>query len=76
MALIQMAGLLLVLALTRPWARRLPPWLLHFPVWVGTRLLFQVAVGAVLVGLFAPPPQASSASLGGIQPWVFVMMRM
>ncbi len=63
MAVIQLAGLLLVLALIQPWARRVPAWLLLFPVWVGTGLLFQVSVGAVLVGLFSPPSQASSCRL-------------
>ena len=71
MAVIQLAGLLLVLALTRPWARRVPAWLLLFPVWVGTGLLFQVAIGAVLVSLFSPQ---SRASLDGIEQWVFVMV--
>lgn len=75
MALIQLVGLLLVLALTRPWARRVPVWLLLFLVWVGTGLLFQVAVGAVLVGLLSPPSQASGGTdYGGIQPWVFVVV--
>jgi hypothetical protein len=74
MAVIQLAGLLLVLALIQPWARRIPAWLPLFPVWVGTGLLFQVSVGAVLVGLFSPPSQASSGSTAGIQPWVFVMV--
>jgi hypothetical protein len=73
MAVIELAGLLLVLALTRRWARRLPAWLLLFPVWVGTGLLFRVAVGAVLMGLFARPSQAGGG-LGGFQPWVFVMV--
>jgi hypothetical protein len=76
MGVIQLAGLALVLALTRPWARRVPSWLLLFPVWVGIGLLFQVAVGAVLLGLFSATSQASSEStdLGGIQPWVYVMV--
>ena len=73
MAAIELAGLLLVLALTRPWARRVPAWLLFFPVWVGTGLLFRVVVGTALLGLFARPSQASG-SLGGFQPWVFVMV--
>jgi len=73
MAAIELAGLLLVLALTRPWARRLPTWLLLFPVWMGTGLLFRVVVGTALLGLFARPSQASG-SLGGFQPWVFVMV--
>lgn len=73
MAVIELAGLLLVLALTRPWARRVPAWLLLFPVWVGTGLLFRVVAGTVLMTLFARPSQASG-SLGGFQPWVFVMV--
>jgi hypothetical protein len=73
MAAIELAGLLLVLALTRPWARRWPAWLLSFPVWVGTGLLFRVVVGTALMGLFSRPSQASG-SLGGFQPRVFVMV--
>ena len=73
MAVVQLAGLLLVLALTRPWARRAPAWLLLLPVWVGTGLLFQVAVGAVAL-LFSPASQPSGGSTGGIQPWVFVLV--
>ena len=74
MAAIELAGLLLVLALTRPWARRVPAWLLLFPVWVGTGLLFRVVVDAALAGLSPAPSQTSGGSLGGIQPWVFVMV--
>ena len=74
MAAIELAGLLLVLALTRPWARRVPAWLLLFPVWVGTGLLFRVVAGTALMALFARPSQASGGSLGGFQPWVFVMV--
>jgi len=74
MAAIELAGLLLVLALTRPWARRWPAWLLLFPVWVGTGLLFRVVAGTALMALFARPSQASGGSLGGFQPWVFVMV--
>ena len=74
MAAIELAGLLLVLALTRPWARRWPAWLLLFPVWVGTGLLFRVVVGAALAGLSLPSSHTSGGSLGGFQPWVFVMV--
>ena len=74
MAVVQLAGLLLVLALTRPWARRVPAWLVLFPVWVGTGLLFQVVVGTALAGLSSAASQASSANTGGIQTWVFVMV--
>lgn len=74
MAVIELAGLLLVLALTRPWARRVPAWLLLFPAWVGTGLLFQVVVGAALTGLFSASSHASSVDTGGIQAWVFVVV--
>jgi hypothetical protein len=73
MAVLQLAGLLLVLGLTRPWARRVPTWLLLFPVWVGTGLLFQVVVGAVLVGA-SSASSSGSASTGEFQPWVFAMV--
>ena len=65
MAVIQLAGLLLVLALTRPWARRLPTWL-AFPVWVGTGLLFQVVVGAVLAGASSASGQGSKREHGRV----------
>jgi hypothetical protein len=74
MAMIQIVGLLLVLALTRPWSRRVPAWLLLFPVWVGTGLLFQVVVGAVLTGLFSPPSDGSGEDFGAFEPWVFVLV--
>lgn len=74
MAVVQLIGLLLVLALTRPWSRRVPAWLLLFPVWVGTGLLFTVVVGAALMGLFSPPSDASSEDLGGFEPWVYVLV--
>lgn len=76
MAVVELAGLLLVLALVRPWARKVPPWLLLFPVWVGTGLLFEVVVGAALMGLFSHTSQASSGGtdLGGFQPWVFMVV--
>lgn len=74
MAVVQLVGLLLVLTLTQRWARRVPVWLLLLPVWVGTGLLFQVAAGAVLTGLFPVSPPSSGVSTEGIRPWVFVMV--
>lgn len=74
MAVVQLAAFGLVVALTRPRARRLPAWLLLFPAWVGTGLLFQVVLGAVLFGLFSPPSQDSGASTGDFEPWVFVVV--
>lgn len=71
MALIQLAALALIVTLTRPWAHRVPAWLLLFPAWVGTGLLFQVVVG-VLIGVFASG--GSSLSTGAFQPWVFAVV--
>lgn len=73
MAFLQLAGLLLVLVLTRSWAHRVPPWLLLFPAWVGTGLLFQVSVGAVTVAAFSASSQAG-APTGEFQPWVFMVV--
>jgi hypothetical protein len=74
MAVVQLAGFLLVLALTQGWGIKLPTWLLLFPVWVGTGLLFQVVVGAVLFGLFSASAESSSGAAEPIEPWVFVVV--
>ena len=74
MAVIQLAALGLVLALIRPWARKWPAWLLLFPAWMGTGLLFQVVLGAVLFGLFSPPSQDSGMDTGEFEPWVFLVV--
>lgn len=74
MGLVQLAAVVLVLALVRPWGRRVPPWLLLFPAWVGTGLLFQVVVGASLVALSSTASQDSSIDTGGIEPWVYVLV--
>jgi hypothetical protein len=74
MAVVQLAAFGLVLALTRPWARKWPAWLLLFPAWVGTGLLFQVVVGAILFGLFSPPSQDSGVNTGEFAPWVFAVV--
>jgi hypothetical protein len=64
-----------VLALVRPWSHKAPAWLLLFPVWVGTGLLFEIIVGAVLA-MFSLPTQTSSGTsdLGSFQAWVFVVV--
>lgn len=73
MAVVELAGLLLVLGLTRSWARRVPTWLLLFPVWVGTGLLFQVVVGAALMGA-STASSSEIADTGEFQPWVFAIV--
>ena len=74
MAVVQLAAVVLVLALVRPWSARVPTWLLLFPVWVGTGLLSQVVVGSALVGLSSTASQGSGMDTGGIAPWVYVVV--
>jgi hypothetical protein len=74
MAVVQLTAVVLVLALTRPWSARVPTWLLLFPVWVGTGLLFQVVVGSALVGLSSTASQGSAMDTGGIALWVYVVV--
>jgi hypothetical protein len=74
MAAVQLIALTVVLVLVRPAGRRLPAWLLLFPVWVGTGLLFDVAVGSALVGLESTQSNGSGMNTGGIEPWVYVLV--
>lgn len=75
MAVVQLVAVVLVLALVRPWSRRVPTWLLLFPVWVGTGLLFQVVVGsAIFLGLSSTASQESGTDTGGIALWVYVVI--
>jgi hypothetical protein len=74
MAVVQLVAVVLVLALVRPWGRRVPTWLLLLPVWVGTGLLFQVIVGSAILGLSSTASRESAMNLGGIASWVYVVV--
>lgn len=74
MAVFQLAAVVLVLALVLSWGRRVPAWLLLFPVWIGTGLLFQVVVGSAVLGLSSTASHESGRDLGGIAPWVYVVV--
>jgi hypothetical protein len=74
MAVVQLVAVALVLALVRPWSRKVPTWILLFPVWVGTGLLFPIMVGSALTVLLSTGSQESSTELGGIAPWVYVLV--
>jgi hypothetical protein len=43
-------------------------------VWVGTGLLFQVIVGSAIFGLSSTASRESATDLGGIAPWVYVVV--
>jgi hypothetical protein len=74
MALVQIMAVGLVLALVRPWSRMVPTWIVLLPVWVGTGLLFQIMVGSVVSVLSSAASQDSGTELGGIAPWVYVLV--
>ena len=76
MAVVQLAAVVLVLALVRPWSRRVPTWLLLFPVWVGTGLLFQVVVGRHTSWACPRPRRRTPAARtpGRDPSWVYVVV--
>ncbi|MGK5531997.1 hypothetical protein [Streptomyces sp. URMC 129] len=73
------AVIVLALALTRPWGRRLPAWLVAWPLWVATGLLAPIVVGfpvGSLVELFTgtPPGAERSEDELFLDPWVFTVV--
>lgn len=60
-----------VLALTRPWGRRLPASVLLVPAWVGTGLLGTVLV---LAPLAAPFARSAVQSGNALRPWVYALV--
>lgn len=64
-------AILLALALTRPWGRRLPAGLVLFPAWVAIGFLAPLAV--IMLGApaaFADPALAE----GALRPWVYLLV--
>lgn len=72
---LELAAVLLALALVRPWGRRLPAPVVLVPIWVGTGLLAPVAVGLPL-GLVAQAfaGGAPAPSDSGLEPWVYALV--
>lgn len=70
-----LVAIVIVLAFTYRWGRRIPAWLVLVPMWVGTGLLAPIALGlplGVLVQLIVGgSPAASGATLDG---WVFAVV--
>jgi hypothetical protein len=69
----------LALVLTRPWGRRVPAWLLAFPVWVATGLLAPIMAGFPLQLLGrALSDDGGAASVSGraafLDEWVFAVV--
>ena len=74
MALVQLVAVVLAIGLVRPWSQRVPAWLILFPVWVGTGLLFQVIVGSAVVGVTSTASKGQSMETGGIDLWVYQLV--
>jgi len=70
----ELVAVVLVVALTHRWGRRLPAWLVLAPIWVGTGLLAPIAVGVPLGLLAQAFAGGSPAPLGnGSQGWLYVV---
>ncbi|MFI6742399.1 hypothetical protein ACIBI9_56650 [Nonomuraea sp. NPDC050451] len=65
-------GLVLALAFTMRWGRRLPAWLVLLPLWVGTGLLAVVTVTAPIMVLTGG--LAVFETGGAIEPWIYMMV--
>lgn len=70
----ELVAIALLLALTFPWGRRVPGWLLAVPVWVAAGLLAPIALGlpAGLV-LQALTGGAPSSGGDGLEGWVYAV---
>lgn len=74
--LMDAAVVVLALLLTQAWGRRVPSWLLAFPMWVATGLIAPIMIGfpaQSLVSLFTAPEPAGSRE-PFLDPWVFTVV--
>ncbi|MEU6946858.1 hypothetical protein ABZ957_16760 [Streptomyces sp. NPDC046316] len=68
------AVVVLVLLLTQPWGRRVPSWLLAFPMWVATGLIAPIMVGfpaQIVIGLLSGPDTTAAPREPFLDEWVF-----
>ena len=72
----EVMAVLVVLAFTFPWGRRVPAWLVLTPMWIAAGLLAPIALavpaGSVLQLLFSSQPLVDSD--GGLHGWVYGMV--
>ncbi|RFU38588.1 hypothetical protein DZF91_26880 [Actinomadura logoneensis] len=70
--------ILIVLAFTYGWGRRLPSWLVVVPIWVGTGLLapltLAVPLGTVVQFALGEGSPTSAPGASMLDPWVFVVV--
>lgn len=70
---LELAAVALALIFVLPFGRRLPPWLVLIPMWVGTGFLAQILVTLPLQ-LIDGAPAESSTEEGPIADWVFAVV--
>ncbi|CCB77593.1 MULTISPECIES: sensor histidine kinase [Streptomycetaceae] len=71
------AVVVLAVALTRPWGRRLPGWVLVGPAWLASGLLgpvFVVWPVQTLLSAVFPGPALVARQVPWLDPWVFVLV--
>ncbi|XLE02324.1 hypothetical protein QBL21_23260 [Streptomyces sp. 184] len=75
--LMDAAAVVLAFALTRPWGRRMPAWLVVLPLWAATGLLAPIVVGfptQVVIKLFGGGGAATDDSEPFLHEWVFTVV--
>ncbi|PRX47838.1 hypothetical protein B0I33_105421 [Prauserella shujinwangii] len=66
-----LVALLLAFAFAQDWGRRLPGWLVLFPMWVGTGFLLPIALGIPVIGVELGGGAAEAALAGWVRPLVY-----
>jgi hypothetical protein len=69
-AVMEVVGAVLAVALVHRWGRRLPAWLVLFPLWVAGGLLAPVTLAAP-VGFLAGNSSVADNPIDGLEGWVF-----
>ena len=67
-AVVALVGILLGMALSRPWGERLPAWAVIVPAWVGTGLLVPMVVLAPVLG---PAAVVRDEAIGAPATWAY-----
>ena len=67
-AMLALVGIVLGMALSRPWGERLPAWAVILPAWVGTGLLVPMVL---LMPVLGPAAVARDAAAGSADVWAY-----
>jgi hypothetical protein len=70
-------AVVVALAFTYPWGRRIPAWLVAVPIWIATGLLAPIVLGVPLgtvLQFLSGQPQQSGQGGEGLQGWVYAVV--